>query len=101
VDQLLVVELRIEVEGDGEASGVQQRARDHAIPGGVTGHVVEQEAFRVGTLRVQLGEDADLQVPLRAVHVLQLADRSDAIQPLPQVAVRPGRCALFDDSLHR
>ena len=78
-----------QAEGDGEALGRIGHARKDAEALLIARNVVEQQAGRVlGRIVIDhLGDGADLEVPVGAVDVLDLAGALDAFEPVPQVGV--------------
>ena len=79
------IEVLVEPERHCHAACVAHRSGEHAVAGRIADDVVEQQ--RRGRLAavVDLGDRADLQVPVRARDVLQLAQALDARDPGAQV----------------
>src|SRR5687767_1863572 len=85
LDQAPVRLLRSEPEDGREPRGAAGAASEHAEAPGVALDLVEQQRRRQVLLDVQLADRAELQVPVGAAHLPELAQVADLLDPRTQV----------------
>src|SRR6185503_9654024 len=79
------VEMFVKAQRHRHPPRVAHRTGEHAVAGRVADDVVEEQRGRGLPAVVDLGDGADLEVPMRARDMLQLAQALDARNPRAQV----------------